>query len=135
MIEPIQIVSDRHISQLMDLFATAWWTQGRSLEQVQTMLATLEAVVALRDSETDELIGFACAMTDGAFRAVIMDVIVRQDYQGNGVGQLLMRTLLEHPSLSELPRINLHCREELFPFYEKLGFTNLPHINVMKFSQ
>ena len=54
--------------------------QNRKLEQVEFMLKNTAAWVCLVDEETDTIVAFARALTDGIFKALIEDVIVIPDY-------------------------------------------------------
>ncbi len=104
--------------ELQRLFAQTTWARDRSLEGIETMLRHTYVRVAARSQ--GRLIGFARAITDGVYRAVIDDIVVDSGWRGHGVGQELVRRLLEQ--LSALEQIRLNCRDELVPFYEKLGF-------------
>ena len=70
------------------------------------------------------LVAFARVLTDRVFRAFIFDVIVATEHRGAGLGHRLMEELLRHPNLSGVELIELYCRPELVPFYERLGFTS-----------
>ncbi len=48
----------------------------------------------------EEQIGFARAVTDFSVMAYLSDVMVWPDHRGRGVGQLLVKALLDHPDLS-----------------------------------
>lgn len=132
MLEQIEQLRTQQIDQLLAMFDKEWWTQNRTRSQVETLLATVEVVVPFWDRETDQLAAFACAMSDGVFRATIMDVIVHDDYRGQGLGVRLVESLINHPKIELLLRVNLHCRDDLIPFYEQFGFEKLLDINVMK---
>ena len=67
------------------------------------------------------LVGFARASSDGAFRAVLWDVVVPQDVQGRGLGRKLVEALLLHPSLARVERIYLMTTNGM-GFYSQLGF-------------
>jgi hypothetical protein len=73
-------------------------------------------------------VGAARAVSCGVFHATIFNVCIDPDYQGEGVGRLLMESLLttfplEWIFLTSVPDKNGFCR--------KLGF--LPQINAMRF--
>jgi len=97
----------------------AFWAQGRSIQQLQRMLAGSSAVASLWRGK--RLVGFARASSDGAFRAVLWDVVVPQDVQGRGLGRKLVEALLLHPSLARVERIYLMTTNGM-GFYSQLGF-------------
>jgi len=120
----IETLTKTQIDHLMALYEKEWWTKGRSKEAVLRMLDTVNVVVAFADADTDELIAFACVMTDGAFRALLMDVIVREDQRGTGLGRTLMDAVLSHPAVKGTKRLDLYCLPEMVPFYEMFGFSH-----------
>ena len=61
---------------LMDLFASAWWTAGRTTNEVTRMLAASDLVFALAYGPSGRLVGFARVIIDEVYLAVVLDVIV-----------------------------------------------------------
>jgi GNAT superfamily N-acetyltransferase len=110
--------------QLVALFQSAWWTASRTVDDVKRMLRGSDVVVGLADSSSDQLVGFARAITDRTFLAVVLDVIVAPDLRGTGLGARLMDELLARPELSEVDSIELVCQPELVAFYRRWGFTD-----------
>jgi hypothetical protein len=53
---------------------------NRTLEQVEIMLKNTPAWVCLVDVDSNKMVGFARALTDGIFKALIEDVIVIPEY-------------------------------------------------------
>ena len=83
-----------------------------------------DVVIGLVDSESDRLVGFARAITDRIFLAVVLDVIVAPDFRGRGLGASLMDALLARPELAAVDSIELVCQPELVEFYRRWGFTD-----------
>lgn len=54
--------------------------------------------------------------------AHVEDVVVDKEYQGKGIGEMLMESLLELAKDSNCYKTILNCSDEIKPFYEKLGF-------------
>ncbi len=106
------------ISDLHRLFAQTDWTNQRTPDQLQAMLDQTRVCLGVWDG--DKLIGFARAVTDDLFRAMIEDVIVDEAYRGHGIGAEIMRRLLER--LAHVEELVLNCHDHLIPFYERLGF-------------
>ena len=106
--------------QLQSLFTkTAFWARSRTMEDLQTAVTNSNPVVTVWDS--DRLIGFARATSDGIYRAAIWDVIVDPDYQGMGLGRKLVQTVLSHPLVSKVERVYLTTTHQQ-SFYERIGF-------------
>lgn len=96
-----------------------FWAQGRSLQDLRHMLAGSAAVVSLWRGR--RLVGFARASSDGVFRAVLWDVVIPEDLQGQGLGRQLVEALLNTPQLRGVERVYLMTTNSA-GFYEQLGF-------------
>ncbi len=108
----------RQLQLLLD--AHSFWASGRSQRELSRMLAGSQAVVsAWRGSH---LVGFGRANSDGVFRAVLWDVVVAGEHQGQGLGRRLVEALLEEPALKGVERVYLMTTNSA-GFYEQLGFT------------
>ena len=59
---------------------------------------------------------------DGGTVGHIEDVVVSKEYEGRGVGIKLVTSLLEVASAKNCYKTILDCKDELIPFYEKIGF-------------
>ncbi|MFE9689276.1 GNAT family N-acetyltransferase [Micromonospora sp. NPDC005806] len=111
------------LPQLMDLFASAWWTAGRTGGDVTRMLAASGLVFALVHRASGRLVGFARVITDDVYLAVLLDVIVAPDSRGCGLGAMLLDAIVGHPRLATVRSIELVCQPDLMPFYRRWGFT------------
>lgn len=76
----IHTLSQKHISQLHELYQQEWWTKGRTLEETKNCVAGSQVCIGLI-SANDEPIGFARVLTDFTFKALIFDVIVRKNHR------------------------------------------------------
>ena len=59
---------------------------------------------------------------DGGKVAHIEDVVVSNEYQGKGIGEMLMKSLLDLAKDNNCYKTILNCSDEVKPFYEKIGF-------------
>ncbi|MBB6217971.1 ribosomal protein S18 acetylase RimI-like enzyme [Anaerosolibacter carboniphilus] len=68
------------------------------------------------------LIGFGRAISDGVYQAAIYDVAVLPEYQGKGIGKIIVNNILKH-----LPNCNfiLYASPGKEVFYEKLNFKKM----------
>ncbi|HEY9818134.1 MAG TPA: GNAT family N-acetyltransferase [Candidatus Obscuribacterales bacterium] len=114
------LVQDLDLQQVQTLFRrTAFWAQDRSVDEWAIALANSRPIATLWDS--DRLIGFARATSDGIYRATIWDVVVHNDYQGAGLGRKLVETVLTHPHVNRVERVYLMTTHQQ-QFYERIGF-------------
>lgn len=72
--------------------------------------------------DDDKLVGFGRAISDGAYQAGIYDVAVILEYQGKGIGKMI----IEH-IISSIPQCNfiLYASIGKERFYESLGFKKM----------
>lgn len=75
-----------------------------------------------------KVVGAATIITEqkfihnGGMAGHVEDVAVAKEMQGKGIGQKVVRALLEHAQKKGCYKTILDCSEDLVPFYEKLGF-------------
>jgi glucosamine-phosphate N-acetyltransferase len=88
----------------------------------------IRTFVAVAD---DEIIGTASLYIEAKFThnggkvAHIEDVGVLPDYQGLGVGAMLINHILEIAGLCDCYKVILQCNDKVAPFYKKLGFNKV----------
>ncbi len=70
----------------------------------------------------DTVIGFGRALSDGEYQSAIYDVVVLPEYQGRGVGRMIMEALLKR--LPDGP-VLIYVVPGREAFYRKLGFDDL----------
>jgi GNAT superfamily N-acetyltransferase len=123
-IDVLSTLDGARLPQLMQLYAQEWWTARRTHHDVAAMVEASDVVVGLVHRPTDRLVGFARAITDRVFVAVVLDVIVAPAERGSGLGALLMNTVLDHPLIRDVQSVELTCQSRLFDFYRRWGFTD-----------
>ena len=110
-----------HIDQLHELFQNEWWTSGRSFDDTRKCLQNSQIVIGAINA-AGVLQGFVRVLTDYVFKAMIFDLIVSDERRGAGVGQLLMKAVVEHELLRNVAHFELYCLPALQPYYEQQGF-------------
>jgi ribosomal protein S18 acetylase RimI-like enzyme len=70
----------------------------------------------------DQLIGFGRAISDGAYQAAIYDCAVLPEFQGKGIGKIIMNNIL-----SSIPHCNviLYASPGKEGFYQTHGFRKM----------
>jgi len=59
---------------------------------------------------------------DGGIVGFIEDVIVKEKFRGNKIGEKLVKTAIEKARLKGCYKITLNCFDERVNFYERCGF-------------
>ena len=96
-----------------------FWARDRNKQQICKMLSHSAVVISLW--EQNRLIGFGRATSDLVFRAVLWDVVIASDYQGLGMGKLIIEALLTNKKINSVERIYLMTTNSS-EFYKQLGF-------------
>lgn len=109
------------------LSEVAYWALGRSRELQDRLIDTAARVVGVYDGA--EQIGFARAATDGNSFVYLADVYVLEAHRGRGLGEELVREMVENGELAGLKWL-LHT-ENMHALYRKFGFTE-PSYKVME---
>ena len=115
--------STHDVERAVDLVAGEYWNTTSSRETLHRAHAHATVWVGARD-ESGRLIATARASTDAAKHAWIYDVAVDASWRGRGVGEAIMKLLLDHPSMREVAFAHLQTRDAA-KFYARFGF--VPH--------
>ena len=108
------------LTQLQHLFRdNSFWAAGRSQTDLHRMLRGSEAAVSAWQGQ--RLVGFGRATSDGIYRAVLWDVVVIRDLEGQGLGRRLVETLLLAAPVASAERVYLMTTNSK-GFYERLDF-------------
>ena len=62
---------------------------------------------------------------DGGMVGHVEDVVVDKKFQGQKIGERIVKYLLEHARNQGCYKTILDCTDEVKPFYEKIGFKNV----------
>ena len=103
----------------------AYWSPGVARAVVERAIAN-SLCFGLYDPEGAQA-GFARAVTDRATFAYLADVFVLEGHRGRGLGAWLVETVLAHPDLQGLRRIEL-ATVDAHALYERFGFAPLERV-------
>ena len=106
----------------------SFWARGRQRRELAAMLTGSQAVVSAWQGQ--QLVGFGRATSDGLYRAVLWDVVVDSNHQGQGLGRRIVETLLQAPALRHVERTYLMTTNSS-GFYSQLGFEPMGNQQLM----
>ncbi len=98
----------------------AYWNVGIAGDVIGSAHLGSSAWVGARDG-SGRLVGTARAVSDGAKRAWIFDVMVAPEHRAKGVGEAVLRLLLDHPAVRRTREVLLRTRDAE-GFYRRFGF-------------
>ena len=99
----------------------SYWAKGRSLENV---IKSIENSICfgIYDSKNN-MIGFARVVTDHVVFAYLMDLFIFEEHRGNGLGDKLIKHIVEKPELQV--RLWFLATKSAHGLYKKYGFSGL----------
>lgn len=103
------------------LSKSSYWAQGRTKRQVQL---TIDHCLCFGVYQDEKQVGFGRVLTDHAVFAWLMDVFILPEHQGQGLGKLLMTTIVNHPELQGISSFGL-ATKDAHGLYEQYGFTSI----------
>lgn len=116
----VPCIGREHVAGAVALLRDQYWNQGIDPARIAVAQPGASAWVGALDAQ-ERVLATARALSDGAKLAYVMDVAVHPDWRGRGLGEAIMRLLLDHPRVRGCRRVELHTRDA-GSFYEKLGF-------------
>ena len=109
--------------QFIELWETVWG-DGPSLEQ--TRLAMEHTLFRVSVWDGDFIVAMARMNGDMGLNYYIKDVVVRPEYQGKGIGKMLINELIRFINDNGVKGtdifVELCAVPDKIPFYEKFGF-------------
>lgn len=109
--------------QFIELWETVW---GEGPSPEQTELAMEHTLFRVSIWDGDCIVAMARMIGDMGLNYYIKDVVVRPEYQGKGIGRMLMKELRKFINDNGIKGTNIFvelCAEpDKISFYEKFGF-------------
>lgn len=106
--------------RVTEMLAQAFWCPGIGKDEVVRGAENSALVVGAFDVSGRQ-IGYARALSDKVRFAYIADVYVDQAHRRQGIGQAMIRHMLDHPSVAEVYQWLL-ITKDAHEVYKKVGF-------------
>lgn len=126
--EEFIISSDRSmikIDDVVELLGKSYWAAARSKKII---IKSIENSFCFGVYHNNKQIGFARMITDYATYAYLCDVIIDEEYRGQGIGKELVGYIMEHPELEDVKSLWLST-SDAHKLYEKYGFERVNDIS------
>ncbi len=121
-VEFVRRLSSSQIEQLWRMFQSEPSGRGRRLDDVRRAIEHSDLIFPLCDHETGRIVAFARVLTDFVYNAFILDLIIDPHDPNPGLGKLLVDAITSHPALLFVEHLELACRDEMVPVFERVGF-------------
>ena len=114
--------------QLRRLMLQTGWGKRRTAGGLRIMLDSTPVKLGVWDEA--HLVGFARAVSDDVYRALIEDVVVDTSLRGKGIGTTIMRKMVQ--KLSHVDHVYLFTVEggQAKRIYECVGFRKTPYLSM-----
>ncbi|MGF7144560.1 GNAT superfamily N-acetyltransferase [Anaerotaenia torta] len=116
--------------QYADYFSLRQCIGWDNLSQEQTIQALKKSLYDIVAIDKERVIGMGRLIGDGLYY-IIADVIVIPEYQGKGIGSELIKRIVDYADrqtpAGSRASIQLIAAKGKEPFYEKMGFKQLPN--------
>ena len=109
-----------------ELFESTGWNQEYRLTCEELRAAASRSWFLLAGYRDGRLVGTGRVVSDGVLHALIVDVIVSPECQGQGIGASIMERLVERCRTARIRDVQLFSAKGKAPFYRRLGFVDRP---------
>jgi N-acetylglutamate synthase-like GNAT family acetyltransferase len=114
------------IDTLHDMLRSSYWAKNRSRKAVEKSVETSLCFSLLKG---EEQIGFVRVLTDTMAYAIILDMIIREEFRGQGLGKWLMQCICDHPEVKPLRQVL--WTGDADDFYRQTGFEEMSNLKFM----
>lgn len=111
--------------ELGAMYQEAGWIDNPEFTQMQDSVISPSEWFVMRDNE-QRFMGMGRLVTDYVRYGFIVDVIVKQTYQKQGIGKKIVDAIVDECRRLGLASVNLWPSEGNVKFYESRGFYALP---------
>ena len=108
--------------EYFSLFNTTGWNKEYKASPDDLERANQNSWLVIAAYDESKLVGFGRVVTDFVLHAMIFDMIILPDHQGQGIGTMILERLVDRCLEGGIRDIQLFCAEGKRAFYEKNGF-------------
>jgi len=112
--------------QFWNLFQTTGWNENYQLSPDELLQGLHSSWYVLSAYAGERLVGFGRLVSDGVLHAMVYELIVLPEYQGQGIGGKILEKLVARCREAGVRDIQLFCARGKRAFYEKRGFVARP---------
>ena len=112
--------------EYFELFETTGWNKDYKLNSEELYKSIQNSSYCISAYNNEKLVGFGRMLSDGIVHAVLFDLIVLPEFQGNCIGSMIMEKLLKECRRNKIRDIQLFCADGKIEFYKKFGFIERP---------
>ena len=131
----ILLVKSWPVDEIVELYkAGGWWKESYNKALINSMIAGSFAFTVVVDKSIKKAVGMGRVISDGISDAYIQDLVILDDYRGQGLGKKLVNFLVNHCLSEGIKWIGLISEPGQETFYSNLGFSQMKNYVPMKFN-
>jgi len=129
----IRVGHELSFEQLLDLYHSVGWA-AYTHEQRRADLpkAIRNSTYVVSAWQGDTLVGLARGLSDNVSIFYLQDILIRPEFQGQGIGKQLLSNCLERFKHVRSKVLMTDDREQQLRFYESVGFRNIRDLKTVK---
>jgi predicted GNAT family N-acyltransferase len=109
------------ISGVCDLLKQSYWADQRSKEKIEE---SIKNSICFGVYDNEKMVGFARVVTDYSTMYWLCDVIIDEEYRGQGLGKKLIQCITEMEELKGI--FGILATRDAHGLYEQYGFKREP---------
>jgi len=104
------------------------------IEEKQALAGIQNSAFLISANINGKAIGLSRVVSDGGYIVIVVDVMVLPEYQGNGIGKIMMQKVMDYIKDSiksgQCAFVNLMAAKDRESFYSQFGFEARPNEKV-----
>ncbi|KOP80843.1 acetyltransferase [Lysinibacillus sp. FJAT-14745] len=105
-------------SEMLNGFFVDWPNPPNPQTHLKLLKNSSKVIIAIEEN-SNKVVGFVTAISDGVLSAYIPFLEVLPEYKNKGIGKELVKQMLKE--LDDIYMVDLCCDDDLVPYYEKFG--------------
>jgi len=132
----IKIVDSWPEDEIVKLYKEGgWWKESYDKSGIKHLISGSLAFAVVVDSSSGKAIGMGRILSDGVSDAYIQDLVILDEYRGQGLGKKLVKKLIKYCKSKEINWIALIAEPNQDGFYKELGFKKMKNYVPMKYDE
>ena len=128
----IRIVDQWREDEIVALYkAGGWWNDQDDSSRIQPLIKGSFIFAVVIEKSTEKAIGMGRVLSDGTADAYIQDLVILPDFRSSGIGEFLMKFLLEYCIRQGITWIGVIAEPGRESFYKKLGLKRMKNYSPM----
>ena len=123
-------------NEIVELYkAGGWWKDSYNKSGIKSLLKGSFAFAVAVDKSSRKAVGMGRIISDGVSDAYIQDLVVLPEFRDKGIGQKLVKALLDYCISKGILWIGLIAEPNQDGFYSTIGFKSMENYVPMRYQK